>query len=59
MGETKYYTCPDCGEESLRYAVIDVDGTNLEEGYSCDACGEEFIGLDNYSVAECNPEMNQ
>lgn len=27
-------TCPECGED-LRFAMIDVDGTNLEEGYEC------------------------
>ena len=49
--------CPECQEQALRYAMIDVDGTNLEEGYSCGECGECFIGLDNEQVIETNPEM--
>lgn len=46
--------CPECQEEALKYAMIDVDGTNLEEGYSCGECGECFIGLDNKQVADAN-----
>lgn len=54
---TKIYTCPECQEEALRYAIIDTDGTNLEEGYSCRECGAEFIGLRNHGVIELNPEI--
>ena len=56
--ERKYYTCPVCEEQKLRYAVIDIDGTNLEEGYCCESCGETFIGLDNTEIVELNPEIN-
>ena len=46
--------CPDCQEEALKYAMIDVDDTNLEEGYSCSECGANFIGLDNEQVIKAN-----
>lgn len=59
QSHVKYYTCPACYEEALKYAMIDVDGTNLEEGYSCGECGECFIGLDNQEVIEQNPEIQQ
>ncbi len=59
MSETKYYTCPECEEQKLRYAIIDLDGTNLEEGYCCEGCGETFIGLDHYEVVEVNPNINE
>lgn len=55
----KQYTCPACQEEALKYAMIDTDGTNLEEGYACSECGECFIGLDNQEVIEQNPEIQQ
>lgn len=55
----KYYTCPACQEEALKYAMIDTDGTNLEEGYSCGECGECFIGLDNQEVIEHNPQITE
>ena len=55
----KHYTCPACQEESLKYAMIDVDGTNLEEGFSCGECGECFIGLDNQAVIEHNPQITE
>jgi len=36
--------CPDCGAD-LRYAMIDTDGTNIEEGVECtEQCGYERIG---------------
>lgn len=57
--EEKLYICPECQEEALRYAMIDLDGTNLEEGYSCGECGANFIGLDNESVIETNPEITE
>lgn len=57
MNNHKYHTCPACQEEALRYAILDLDGTNLEEGYSCEECGECFIGLDNQEVVEHNPEI--
>ena len=56
--DVKYYLCPVCEEQRLRYAVIDIDGTNLEEGYCCESCGETFIGLDNEEIVELNPEIN-
>ncbi|MFR9543620.1 MAG: hypothetical protein SNH27_16425 [Rikenellaceae bacterium] len=59
MSERKYYICPECEEQELRYAIIDLDGTNLEEGYCCQECGAEFIGLGNDSVYEANPDMNE
>lgn len=43
----RMYTRPECNEERLKYAIIDIDGTKLEEGYSCGNCGADFIGLDN------------
>lgn len=46
--------CPECQEEALKYAMIDIDGTNLEEGHSCSECGANFIGLDNKQVTEAN-----
>lgn len=53
----KFYTCPECQEEALRYAMIDTDGTNLEEGYCCEECEAEFLGLHNHEVIEFNPEI--
>lgn len=50
------YTCSECNEERLKYAIIDIDGTNLEEGYSCGNCGADFIGLDNEQVVAVNLE---
>ncbi len=58
MSERKYYICPECEEQKLRYAVIDLDGTNLEEGYCCESCSETFIGLDHSQVVELNPNIN-
>ena len=29
--------CPEC-EGAMHIAMIDVDGTNLEEGYECEEC---------------------
>lgn len=55
----KLHICPDCQEEALRYAMIDVDGTNLEEGYACGECGDCFIGLDNEQVIKFNPEITK
>lgn len=52
-----YKTCPCCEEDALKYAVIDMDGTNLEDGYSCTECGANFIGIDNEQVIEFNPEI--
>lgn len=46
--------CPECQEETLKYAMIDIDGTNLEEGYSCSECGANFVGLNNGQVIEAN-----
>lgn len=57
--EPTYHTCPDCGEESLRYTVIDLDGTNLEEGYCCEGCSETYIGLDNCEVLEINEQLRE
>lgn len=57
--QTKFRTCPACKEESLRYAMIDVDGTNLEEGYCCQECDEEFLGIDNEEVKQANKEDNE
>ena len=38
--------CPDCDAE-LRFAMIDVDGTNLEEGMECtERCGYERVGIE-------------
>lgn len=39
--------CPQCGEE-LHYAMIDTDGTNLEEGMECPNpdCDYERIGVE-------------
>ncbi len=58
MREIKYYTCPQCYQESLRYAMLDLDGTNLEEGYCCSDCKREFIGLHHEQVVEINPDIN-
>lgn len=55
----KTYTCPQCFQEALKYAMIDIDGTNLEEGYSCSECGVEFIGTENAQVLEFNTEINE
>lgn len=55
----KFYTCPECQEEALRYAMIDTDGTNLEEGYCCEECEAEFLGLHNHEVIELNPEITE
>ena len=55
----KLYTCPECNEISLKYAIIDIDGTNLKEGYSCENCESEFIGLDNEQVNAVNPEISR
>lgn len=57
--EKKLYICPECQEEALRYAMIDLDGTNLEEGYSCGECVANFIGLDNQEVTILNPEITK
>lgn len=46
--------CPYCLEEALKYAMIDIDGTNIEEGYSCEECGAEFIGIENEEVIRVN-----
>jgi hypothetical protein len=46
--------CPYCLEEALKYAIIDIDGTNIEEGYSCKECGAEFIGIENEEVIRVN-----
>ena len=35
--------CPECGSE-MQFAMIDIDGTNLEEGYECLECGNEIFG---------------
>lgn len=59
QSETKPLTCPDCQEESLRYAIIDIDGTNLEEGYECKECGETYIGKENQQVLEANPNLSE
>ena len=48
------HICPACQEGALRYAMIDVDGTNLEEGYYCQECGEKFLGLNNEEVKQSN-----
>lgn len=37
--------CPYCLEEALKYAMIDIDGTNIEEGYSCEECGAYEVGF--------------
>ena len=58
MAERKYYTCPECEKQKLRYAVIDLDDTNLEEGYCCESCGETFIGLYHDQEVELNPNIN-
>lgn len=55
--EPQHYTCPGCYQETLRYAMIDLDETNLEEGYCCSECGAEFIGLHNEQVLEINEEL--
>lgn len=52
-----HHTCPQCFHEALKYAMIDLDGTNLEEGYSCADCGAEFIGIDNEQVLEINEAL--
>lgn len=57
--QRKIFTCPACQEEALRYAMIDVDGTNLEEGYYCQECGERFLGIDNEEVKQANQENNE
>lgn len=54
-----HHTCPQCFQEALKYAMIDLDGTNLEEGYSCADCGAEFIGIDNERVVEINEDINK
>lgn len=54
----KYYTCPECQEETLKYAMIDLDDTtNIEEGFSCSECSANFIGVDNELVTKTNPEI--
>lgn len=57
--QTKYRTCPACQEKALRYAMIDVEGTNLEEGYCCQECGEEFLGIENEEVKQANKEYDE
>ena len=39
--------CPECGEE-LQYAMIELDGKNLEEGMECSNpdCDYERIGIE-------------
>ena len=52
--QSEFLICPACQEVALRYAMIDIDGTNLEEGYCCGECGEEFLGVDNEEVKQAN-----
>ena len=54
-----YYICPNCDERYLRYAVIDLDGTNLDEGYFCENCSETYIGLGNHEVLEVNEKLRE
>lgn len=34
------YDCHKCGERSVEYKMVDLDGTNLEERWVCQSCGE-------------------
>jgi len=43
----KLYRCQECGEGLVKFQMIDIDGTNLEEGYGCSYCGYEFLENDN------------
>ena len=46
MCNEETYTCPECGFE-LRVAMLDMDGTNLEEGYTCTNCDFECLEIEN------------
>ena len=52
--ESEFRICPACQGERLSYAMIDIDGANLEGGYFCRECGEEFLGIDNEEVKQAN-----
>ena len=38
--EEKKEEVTECCEAEAKFAMIDLDGTNLEEGYECSDCGE-------------------
>lgn len=55
----KYYICPACQNESLKYTMIELDDINIEEGYSCSECEAEYLGLHNEDVITQNPKITE